>query len=189
MPIYTPLRFRISPSPRNPKKKKLLPPPPTDVSGPRRTASAPPRRPPQPTPCRHVGRAHFAAAGPARPTGSPRGPSPHRRPRARPRSPAPPPSPTPVAGAAACRLPAAARLFPRGRPRPPPPPAVPLAAREHRRAARLHAGAAPAASSPTGGRVSGELRLRLLQCSGAASVSVRSQISDPTPPLTFVQKP
>ena len=144
MPIYTPLRFRISPSPRNPKKK---------ISFLRRRRTCPARAGQRPL--------HPAARL-----------LPRRRWPAPPRAASPPPlasSPRPTTTTAASA----------------PPAAVPLAAREHRRrAARLHAGAAPAASSPTGGRVSGELRLRLLQCSGAASVSVRFQISDP-PPVDF----
>ena len=183
MPIYTPLRFRISPSPRNPKKKRS---PSSAADGRVRPAPDSVRSTPPPA---------SANAAP------PRGPRPHRRRRARqahgepprPVSAPPPPRPTPVTCAASFpdagdrrrRVPPPRRRSPlpprpttttaaaRGSPRRPGAPA---------RAARLHAGAAPAASSPTGGRVSSELRLRLLQCSGAASVSVRFQISDPPPP-------
>ena len=64
MPIYTPLRFRISPSPRNPKKNIPARSAPTDVSAPGRTSSARRRHP---TRRRHVSpRDRIAAAVPAR---------------------------------------------------------------------------------------------------------------------------
>ena len=121
MPIYTPLRFRISPSPRNPKKK---------ISFLRRRRTCPARagqRPLHPA----VRLSQRRAATWAAPTSPPPGP----------------PGPR-GAPAAQVRRTATRLLFPAPgdalRRRPPPPPAVPLAAREHRRrAARLHAGAAP----------------------------------------------
>ena len=149
MPIYTPLRFRISPSSRNPKK--LLRPP-SDT-----TAADGHVRPPRPPPrvgllVAPPGPQFAAARGPARPVRGPRGPN---RRRALSRAP-PPSSPRPAAAAAAVAAPAGGcrrRGHLAARP-------LPASAPAHLRC--LLAGAAPPGDLlPAGApRRSGELELR-----------------------------
>ena len=179
MPIYTPLRFRISPSPRNPKKKRSLPPPPTDVSAPGRTSSARRRHP---TRRRHVSpRDRIAAAVPAREAqeGPPRARAPaplhplgrRRLPDLRRPAPSPPPHRPPPR-----RAPPPVRSTPRARasvaaPSPAAGPAGHLAA--PRRPGDLLP--APAASS----LVAGELPTPAPSCYSAAVNSAPIWISDP----------
>ena len=152
MPIYTPLRFRISPSPRNPKKKNRSP------SDPRRRTCPPPagQRPwPQPA---HSGAATSPPPPPPptaarEPASGPRGPvssaaargSPPARIRRLPDLRRPAPSPPPH------RPPprrAPAPPWPRPRPRPAPPATSPPLV------APATTGSAPAASSrDSGGQV------------------------------------
>ena len=125
MPIYTPLRFRISPSPRNPKKNIPARSAPTDVSAPGRTASAAAARP---LGGRHVTPAAAAShRGPGARIRPPRPGELRRRPGLASRRDPPPPRP-PATGAVAATAPAAAAPGPaaRHRPAPPrtPPPAV-----------------------------------------------------------------
>ena len=97
MPIYTPLRFRISPSPRNPKKI-ILARSAADgrVRASRTTSAAAPSQPPTATwPSCHRARAHIAGprgpgAGPPRRPLGPEAPA-RRRPSSPPPAAAPPP--------------------------------------------------------------------------------------------------
>ena len=180
MPIYTPLRFRISPSPRNPKK--LLRPP-SDT-----TAADGHVRPPRPPPrvgllVAPPGPQFAAARGPARPVRGPRGPI---RRRALSRAP-PPSSPRPAAAAGAVAAPAggrrrrghlAARPLPASAPAPlrcllagaAPPPAT--------SSPPAHP-AAPVSSSSAAGAASASVPRR-------AQIQIRACTVNPNPPPIFL---
>ena len=185
MPIYTPLRFRISPSPRNPKKK-------TDQPRHRRTCPDPTgQRPP-------AAAIQPAAATCPRGTASPP-PSRPGRPRRGPREPAPPrlfllsgaPPPRPPAtGAVAATAPAAAAPGPAARPL--------HAARPRLRGRALARGrprrpprrpSTPATASPyAGGLGSGAdepRRARPATVPDPATVNPRSRLTFPLPPYFF----
>ena len=149
MPIYTPLRFRISPSPRNPKKKES---PSSAADGRVRPAPDSVRSTPPPAAAIAVpprGRAHIAApAGPQAHAGpSPArviAPPPHARSRRHPPRGRPPGAPAPPLAIVAGPL-----LEPRPRhpPARPPPPNLAVATTGPRR---------PRPSPPAAGSGSGE---------------------------------
>ena len=150
MPIYTPLRFRISPSPRNPKKKRESPS--SAADGRVRPAPDSVRSTPPPAAAIAVpprGRAHIAApAGPQAHAGpSPArviAPPPHARSRRHPPRGRPPGAPAPPLAIVAGPL-----LEPRPRhpPARPPPPNLAVATTGPRR---------PRPAPPAAGSGSGE---------------------------------